>query len=275
MGTRKKRGRSRAVTARPPRSSAAVSRDSGFPLWKVPIPRSDPAFFLDFDGTLLDIADRPHEVRIDAGLVTLLQSLRDAAGGALALISGRSLEDVDGLFASSAFCVAGQHGAERRDAAGKLHRHRAPRARLRGVGQRLRRIAAKYPALELEDKGMNFALHYRLAPRLGPMLRKTMRELVKELGSHFELQTGKMVLEIKPTGVDKGSAILEFMREAPFRGRTPVFIGDDRTDEHGFRVVNRLRGHSIKVGRGRSEAHWRLPDAASVRAWLARFVKTA
>jgi trehalose 6-phosphate phosphatase len=102
-----------------------------------------------------------------------------------------------------------------------------------------------------------------------------MLELVEELGGRFELQTGKMVFEIKPTGVDKGLAILEFMREAPFRGRTPVFIGDDHTDEYGFRAVNRLRGDSIKVGRGPSEAHWRLPNAASVRAWLARFIKTA
>ena len=273
---RKTTGRSRVIAARPPHgSSAAVRRDGGSPPGKIPILRSDPAYFLDVDGTLVEIADRPQEVRIDAELVALLEALRSAAGGALALISGRSLEDVDGLFASSAFCVAGQHGAERRDAAGKLHRHRAPLSRLRSAGRRLRRIAAKHPGLDLEDKGMNFALHYRLAPQLGPMLRKTMLELVAELGGRFELQTGKMVFEIKPTGVDKGLAILEFMREAPFRGRTPVFIGDDHTDEYGFRAVNRLRGDSIKVGRGPSEAHWRLPNAASVRAWLARFIKTA
>lgn len=275
MGTRKSTGGNRVFGAGTRRaSSAAVRRDRGPPSRKPPILRSDPAFFLDVDGTLLEIADRPHEVRVDAELMVLLRALRNATGGALALISGRSLEDVDGLFASSAFCVAGQHGAERRDAAGKLHRHRAPRARLRSAGERLRRIAATHPGLSLEDKGMNFALHYRLAPQLGPKLRKAMREIIGELGSGFELQAGKMVFEIKPKGFDKGSAILEFMREAPFRGRTPVFIGDDHTDEYGFRAVNRLRGDSIKVGAGPSQARWRVPDAAAVRVLLARFVES-
>jgi len=275
VGTRKPKGRSRVGAARPPRgSSAAARRRGGSPSAQIPILRTDPAFFFDVDGTLVEIADRPHQVRIDAELMALLEALRDAAGGALALISGRSLEDIDGLFAASAFCIAGQHGAERRDAAGKLHRHRAPLARLRSAGRRLRRIAAEHPGLDLEDKGVNFALHYRLAPQLGPTLRKTMRKLVEELGSRFELQTGKMVFEIKPSGVDKGSAILQFMREAPFRGRTPVFIGDDRTDELGFRAVNRLRGDSIKVGAGPSHARWRMPNAAAVRAWLACYVES-
>jgi trehalose 6-phosphate phosphatase len=273
VGTRKPKQRKRATDAGPRRvAPAARKRDSGFRLGRVPVLGPDTAFFLDLDGTLLEIADRPHQVRIDAKLLALLADLRQAAGGAFALVSGRSLADVDGLLAPLEFCVAGQHGAERRDAKGILHGHRPPLARLRAVGHKLRDIAAAHRGLDLEDKGVNFAMHYRLAPERGPMLRRTMRSLVRELGSGFEIQEGKMVFEIKPAGVDKGAAILEYMRERPFRGRTPVFIGDDRTDEFGFRVINRLGGCSVKVGRGATEARWRLTHASAVRAWLARFV---
>lgn len=229
--------------------------------------------FLDIDGTLVDFADKPHEVRIDPALGRLLRRLRDAAGGALALISGRSVADVDRLFGSSRFCVAGQHGAERRDAAGMVHRQGLPAARLRDAGRGLRRFAASHPALVLEDKGMNLALHYRLAPKLGPKVRSTIEELVKELGDEFEVQEGKMVFEIKPTGRDKGTAIADFMKERPFRDRLPVFVGDDHTDEFGFRVVNRLGGVSVKVGKGHTAALGRLPDAAAVRDWLARLAE--
>src|SRR5229473_3504132 len=159
------------------------------------------------------------------------------------------------------------------DAAGKMHQHRVPLAGLRKAHRQLALLAAEHPALVLEDKGMNLALHYRSAPELAATVRDTLRRLVEELGDDFELQSGKMVMEIKPSGKDKGTAIAEFLAEDPFRGRLPVFIGDDLTDEFGFELINRVGGCSVKVGEGTSAAHWQLPSADAVRAWLRRFLE--
>jgi trehalose 6-phosphate phosphatase len=156
-----------------------------------------------------------------------------------------------------------------------VHRHGLPLARLRTAGDTLRRFSAAHPDLVLEDKGMNLALHYRLAPHLASNVQGAVQDIVKDLGEEFEVQKGKMVFEIKPSGKDKGTAIAEFMKEKPFRDRVPVFIGDDQTDEYGFRIVNRLGGYSIKVGKGPTAARWRLRDAAAVRLWLARFVESS
>jgi len=229
-------------------------------------------FFLDVDGTLLDIADHPSLVRIDGQLVRLLTALERSAGGALALVSGRPVADVDRLLADTGFCVAGQHGAERRDSSGTIHRHDVPRAALEEAKRRLALLTAKHPALMLEDKGVNFALHFRSAPGLRAEMQDAVRHLTGDLGGEFEMQLGKMVIELRPAGKDKGVAIAEFLDEAPFRGRVPVFVGDDLTDEPGFELINRLGGHSVKVGEGQSAARWRLPDSAAVRAWLADFV---
>ncbi len=261
----------RAAGSQQPPSVAAVA-DTGFRFGSVPVLPANSGFFLDIDGTLLEIAERPQLVRIDEDLGRLLAGLRDAAGGAFALISGRSVAEIDRLFGRN-FCAAGQHGAERRDAAGKMHLHRVPLAGLRKAQKRLGRMVAGHPALVLEDKGMNLALHYRLAPELGAMVHEAVRRLVEELGDDFEMQAGKMVMEIKPSGKDKGTAIAEFLAEAPFQGRLPVFIGDDLTDEFGFELINRVGGCSVKVGEGSSAAHWRLPNADAVRSWLKRFVE--
>ncbi|TMH22461.1 MAG: trehalose-phosphatase [Betaproteobacteria bacterium] len=269
------RSRSRDVAPegprRQPRQDEALA-DAGFPLGTVPRLPADAGFFLDIDGTLLDIAERPQLVRIDDDLGHLLATIRDASGGAVALISGRPVAEIDRLFGGN-FCAAGQHGAERRDAAGRMHQHRVPLAGLRKALKHLRAMVAEHPALVLEDKGMNLALHYRSAPELGATVRETLGRLVDELGGDFELQSGKMVMEIKPSGKDKGTAIAEFLAEAPFRGRLPVFIGDDLTDEFGFELINRVGGCSVKVGEGSSAAHWRLPNADAVRAWLKRFAE--
>src|SRR3981189_1507639 len=269
------RSRNRAVAPvgprRGPRQDVAVA-DASFPLGTVPRLPEDAGFFLDIDGTLLDITERPQLVRIDDDLGHLLATIRDASGGAVALISGRSVAEIDRLFGRN-FCAAGQHGAERRDAAGRMHQHRVPLAGLRKALKRLRAMAAEHPALVLEDKGMNLAVHYRSAPELGATVHQALRRLVEELGDDFELQSGKMVMEIKPSGKDKGKAIEEFLAEAPFQDRLPVFIGDDLTDEFGFELVNRVGGCSVKVGEGSSAAHWRLPNADAVRAWLKRFVE--
>ncbi len=231
------------------------------------------ALFLDIDGTLLEVEARPELVRVDARLRALIADLNAACQGAVALISGRALADMDGLFAPLRLPAAGQHGAERRDAAGRLHRHGLAEEKLRAAAARLRRLVAAHPGLLLEDKGLNVALHYRLAPHLAGLAREAIAGTIGELGERFEMQVGKMVFEAKLKGRDKGTAVVEFMQEAPFLDRTPVFIGDDLTDEHGFDVVNALGGHAVKVGDGSSRARWQLADPQAVHAWLREYVR--
>jgi len=242
----------------------------------VPVPPFQPgwALFLDVDGTLLDIAERPDEVDTHAVDCELVEGLQRAAGGALALISGRSLAQLDEMFAPLKLPAAGQHGFERRDVRGKRHRHRFAVETLAPAKEKLREFAARHSGLVLEDKGASLALHYRLAPPLAGAAHQVLVEAAAALGGRVEVQAGKMVWELKPAGADKGVAIEEFMREAPFAGRTPVFLGDDVTDENGFRVVNRLEGHSIKVGAGDTAARWRLANPSAARAWLRQWLET-
>jgi trehalose 6-phosphate phosphatase len=226
------------------------------------------AFFLDIDGTLLDIEGHPDDVRIGRTELDLVSGLHRATGGALALVSGRPLAGIDLLFHPLKLPIAGQHGAERRDAGGKRHRHRFAVEALQAAAAPVRKFAARNEGLVFEDKGASVALHYRLAPQLQAAAKAVIEEAAKSAGGALELQVGKMVYELKPAGVDKGSAIDEFMRDAPFAGRTPVFLGDDVTDESGFRVINRLGGHSVKIGQGETAARWRLADPAAAKAWL-------
>jgi trehalose 6-phosphate phosphatase len=136
----------------------------------------------------------------------------------------------------------------------------------------VRTLAATVPELLVEDKGMSLAVHYRRAPALADGVRRALRECLDGRSDAFVLQEGRMVLEIRPSGHDKGTAIRTFMTEVPFRGRVPIFVGDDATDEHGFAVVNELGGHSVKVGAGPSRARWHLADVAAVRRWIERSV---
>jgi trehalose 6-phosphate phosphatase len=228
----------------------------------------NPAFFLDIDGTLLDIEGHPDHVRIGRAELDLVSGLHRATGGALALVSGRPLAGIDVLFHPLRLPLAGQHGAERRDGEGRRHRHRFPVEALHRAAVPVRRFVARNEGLVFEDKGASVALHYRLAPQLEAAARRVVEEAVKQAGGALEMQVGKMVFELKPAGVDKGSAIEHFMRDVPFAGRIPVFLGDDVTDEFGFRVVNRLGGQSIKVGQGATAARWRLPSPAAAKAWL-------
>jgi len=232
----------------------------------------DWAIFLDVDGTLLEYASQPQEVRVGPELIELLRRLRAAAGGALALVSGRSVEDIDQLFEPLVFPAAGLHGTERRSAAGNVHRHAPPLESLGRAAARIVRLTAEHSGLVFENKGMALALHYRMAPALRALAEREMRAIAAGLGDAFELQAGKFVVEVKPSGKDKGSAVAEFLTEAPFAGRRPVFIGDDLTDEPAFEVVNRAGGHSVKVGPGITRARWHLFDAAAVRRWLEEYV---
>jgi trehalose 6-phosphate phosphatase len=230
-------------------------------------PLSGWAFFLDIDGTLLDFAVTPGRVAVDAGLRPILRRLRAATGGAVALVSGRSIAQVDRLFGSLILPTAGQHGLERRNHSGIVrYCEQAPPA-LATIKKRIAPLARRHGGLYIEEKGLTLAIHYRLAPQLAGPLHRLLPRLVASHGD-LQLQKGKMVLEVKPAGADKGTAIADFMAELPFRGRTPVFIGDDATDEAGFLAVNSLGGYSIKVGPGATAAHWRFPDVGHVREWL-------
>ena len=232
------------------------------------------AFFLDLDGTLLEIAETPDAVGIGPEEKVLMERLVAGAGGAVAVISGRALARIDQIMAPLVLPAAGQHGAERRDAKGVRHRHRFPANVLRPVAVGIRSFAARHQGLVFEDKGASVALHYRKAPQLARAAQAAVRDAAGPLGEQVEVQDGKMVVELKPAGCDKGKAIAQFMQEAPFAGRQPVFIGDDATDEYGFRVVNAMGGHSVKVGEGASVARWRLENPASTRAWLQAWLES-
>lgn len=231
------------------------------------------AYFLDFDGTLLEIAARPDRVCADVSLRRLLSDLRRACDGAVALISGRRIVDIDALLDAPGLPVAGMHGLERRDARGRWHCPPAgtiPEA----LRNRLAALEACYPGLLVEDKGATIAVHYRQRPALASWLHRLLARYLQPLPQLTVLR-GKCVLEIRPRGGDKGTAVAAFLDEAPFAGRRPVFIGDDVTDEDGFTQVNRRGGLSIKVGRGRTGAALRLADVAEVRQWLADCRPTA
>ena len=231
------------------------------------------AFFLDIDGTLLEIAATPKAVHTAQADCNLVAALYDKSDGALALISGRSLKMIDELFSPMRLPAAGQHGVERRDARGRVHQPSFSADVLARAAEPLRSFAQRHDGLVFEHKGYSMALHYRLAPQLASAAHAVVREAARALGKGVEVQRGKMVAELKPAGHDKGRAIEAFMREEPFAGHVPVFLGDDLTDEHGFRVVERLGGHSIKVGPGATVARWRLPNPAAARAWLGEWLE--
>lgn len=246
---------------------AELARPAVNPNHLPPAARCDWAYFFDVDGTLVDFADTPAAVRVSEHLRALLQDLYQCSGGAVALMTGRPIIEVDALFPRVRLPVAGQHGAERRDAQGRATRHE-PTQDLMPARQRLAQAIVDKPGLLLEDKGLSLALHYRRIPGLAGFVHQTMESLLPDLQGDYCLLQGKSVVELKPTGKDKGRAVREFMREPPFAGRTPVFLGDDATDEFGFNTVNELGGHSIKVGAGETVARWRLDSVGAVQQWL-------
>ncbi len=232
-------------------------------------PRREWALFLDVDGTLLHFADTPDGVRRSERVCRILEALGPCLDGALALVSGRPIEVLDGLFAPHRLPVAGQHGLQRRDALGRRHDAAVPDAigRLRSP---LNELARNAPGAILERKSHALALHYRRTPGKAVELRSAVNDLVRSSAPELQIVHGSMVIEIKPRNADKGSAIREFMKEAPFSGRSPVFIGDDTTDEDGFACVNALNGHAIRVGQANgTAARYRLPGVDEVVNWLA------
>lgn len=236
-----------------------------------PVPPLSPteryAFFFDVDGTLAAIQSRPDEVFIPASILASLHQLVQFNEGAVALVSGRPMSELDALISPLHLPLAGVHGAERRDASGHVERLSLPDEVAESISSLLREAIDAMPNTQLEIKGMAFALHYRRAEHFQKEIL-ALAELMTKRFPMLTLQPGKCVVEIKPKGISKGSAIHAFMQQAPFAGRTPVFLGDDLTDEAAFKVVNIMEGLSIKIGEGLTEAAYRLPDVGAVGQWL-------
>lgn len=228
-----------------------------------------PALFLDFDGTLVEIVAHPDLTRVSPQLVDMLDRIFKRLEGALAIVTGRPLSDLDKLLAPLILPAAGIHGIEHRDGTGRVE-SRWQTAIPDAVRVRIKTLAASDSRLILEDKGFSLGLHYRQAPELETTIRSTFANISATLGPKFSVQNGKMVLELRPVGIDKGSAIEKFMSEAPFSGRHAIFIGDDRTDEDAFAVVNRLHGTAVRVGETdpESAAKFTLNAVEDVHAWL-------
>lgn len=226
------------------------------------------AFFFDFDGTLTEIAPRPDAVVVDPALPAALERLHALHGGAVALISGRPLAEIDHFLGADAHALpaAGVHGLQRRGAGGHVDDAQVPD--LGAARDALSAWCADRPALCLEVKPGTLALHYRGADALERDCLEAMRQ-AHRLVPGMVLLHGKKVIELKPDGIDKGRAVRAFMAEAPFAGRRPWYFGDDVTDEDAFLAVNALGGVSVKVGPGDSHAPWQLPDPAALRAWIA------
>ena len=223
------------------------------------------ALFLDFDGTLADLAPRPDAVVVPQDLPALLTALHERLNGALALVTGRAQADMERLLGALRLPAAFEHGAVRRPANGPMAV--APSTPLDRCLAAAQGLLARHQGLLLEHKRTSLALHFRLAPELEALCVNTLDEAVQSEPG-LQLLRGKAVVEIKSALVNKGTAIRAFINEAPFAGRMPVFAGDDVTDEAGFEAVQSLGGAGIKVGMGDSVALHRLPDPHSLRAWL-------
>jgi len=232
--------------------------------------RDEPlALFLDVDGTLLEIAATPDRVRVPASLRNTLQISFGREHGALALLSGRSLDDLDELFSPCVFPASGKHGLEVRLPSGKVIRPEMDPSVLDRARKWLGLLEKDRRGLLLEDKGVALAMHHRLAPKFAPEVEVVMNEMAAELGEAFIVRPGKCVYELMPRGFDERSAIQLLMTQREFAGRTPVFVGDDPTDEVGFQAVNEMGGHSIRVGNlAETAARYRFSSVSTVVAWL-------
>lgn len=225
------------------------------------------ALFLDFDGTLVDIAERPDGVHVAPDLGALLLRLRDGVGGALAIVTGRTVADIDGFLSDPSLDVCGLHGLQRR-----IRGRVAEPPGLADLGPEigaLRRAFAVWPGVIVEDKRVGVALHWRMAPEAEAAAMSAMAVLADRLGPAYRLQDGKCVRELVPVAAGKGAGIRAAMAQPPYLGRVPVFVGDDRTDEDGFLAVNELGGFSVKVGPGETAAHGRIRRRSDVPVWLA------
>jgi trehalose 6-phosphate phosphatase len=231
--------------------------------------RRDQALFLDFDGTLVEIAPAPDLIQVPVELPHLLAQLTKRLGGAVAVVSGRPLNQLANMLAPFTGGIAGDHGLERRCSDGNVTRC-LEHPELRHLRPLIAAFATRHEGVLLEDKGCSIALHYRQAPALGAVCHALVRQAVDESNGALVTVAGKMVIELMPRSAGKGRAIAGFLADAPFHGRSPVFVGDDTTDEDGFAVVNRLDGVSVHVGGGATIARHNLATVGDVWTWLVR-----
>ncbi len=225
-----------------------------------------PSLFLDFDGTLVAIADHPQAVEVSATLPGLLTRLNDFLDGRLAIISGRAIADLDRFLDLPSVSVAGSHGGELR--MGNSRSIQAMASPMpSSIASSLNELAAQRSNLLVESKPFSVAIHYRAQPELGPEVLEYATSLAETAG--LTLKPGKMVVELVMPGVDKGRAVGTFMQMPTFKGSRPIFVGDDMTDEDAFRSVLDLEGGGVLVGRERETAAiWRLPAVSDVYHWL-------
>jgi len=231
------------------------------------------AILLDIDGTLLDLAPTPREVWVPPGLARTLNGLLEKTAGALALVSGRSLNDIDLIFAPEQFPAVGGHGAEMRISGDNesVATHAPPMDK--ELKRRLAAIAKLSPGILLEDKGYSLALHYRLAPHAEKAIYEAVSLIRADLpNAPIEVLPGKCVCEIKHSGFNKATGVLELMAHEPFRGRRPIFIGDDVTDESVFALMPDLGGLAFSVGRRATGVADHFDEPRDVREWLARLL---
>jgi trehalose 6-phosphate phosphatase len=228
------------------------------------------ALFLDFDGTLVDIAPTPEGVKVPEELTGLLVRVRDALGGALAVISGRDLNVITAYLTPLILPCAGTHGTERRKSDGTLV---LPDPDVLAEAADMAAEAAKavtgYPGMGIEIKPYSVVLHYRAAPEHHDACVEILNRLMCGRRHEWGIVEGKMIVEVRPAGYSKAGSVQAFMREPPFAGRIPVFVGDDRTDEDGIKAAMAMGGFGIKVGMGDSVASYRLADPQAVRRYLA------
>jgi trehalose 6-phosphate phosphatase len=224
------------------------------------------ALLLDVDGTLLDIAPTPQEVRMSTALQGSLARLLARTGGALALVSGRTLANLDGLFAPLRLPAIGGHGAEIRLSTDR----NAPATEAAALSEDLRErlLALSGAGVMIEDKGYSVALHYRLAPEKGEILQAAVSAIIAEEPRPVEMLPGKAVIEVKPAGFTKGTALRHLMGYPPFAGRHPIFIGDDITDEAAFAVLREFGGSGFSVGRHIPGVYGHFRAPGDVRRWL-------
>ncbi len=236
----------------------------------LPINLHEVAILLDVDGTILDIAATPDAVKAPASLRRTLARLLELTGGATALVSGRPLDSLDHIFAPLRLPSIGGHGAEMRPSAADEIR-RLPKTLDPGLKRRLAAIATTAPGILVEDKGYAMALHYRLAPEQEGAVKNAVAAIRAGLPPGLiEVLPGKAVIEVKPAGFDKGSALRELMSYPTFAGRCPIFIGDDTTDETAFAVMPEFHGVPISVGRVVPGVNNQFDTPRDVRRWLAR-----
>lgn len=243
----------------------------------LPAPGERWALFLDFDGTLAELAETPDRVRVDSGLPATLCALHRTLDGALALVSGRSIAQLDAFLAPARLPAAGMHGLERRGENGACGPGTVFVRALEPLRAVLGPLVEDDPRLVVEDKGASLVLHCRRAPEREEECRRLIAGMLESSPAlaGFRLVLGKRMVEAVPAGGDKGSAIREFMREAAFGGRRPVFAGDDLTDEAGFGVVAELSGVTVKVGKGRTRARYRAASVSELLAWLRLLLRAA